>query len=59
MTGDLNPTIRRRTPSSWKPQYIRDREEAAQIHPHELEMFLAAMDKRELTLLLQRIEQMR
>ena len=46
-------------PSSWKPQYIRDREEAAQIHPHELEMFLAAMDKRELTLLLQRIEQMR
>ena len=46
-------------PDQWKPQHIRDRDAAAQIHPHELELFLAAMPKRELTALLQRIEAMR
>ena len=44
-------------PASWRPRERRDRDAA--LEPLAVEKHLAAMDKRELTLLLQRIEAMR
>jgi hypothetical protein len=44
-------------PESWKPGYIRERDEA--MNPHEMELALAAMDPRERAAMLQRIQAMR
>jgi hypothetical protein len=44
-------------PSSWRPSYIRERDEAAQ--PLEIEIALAAMDPADRAAMLRRIEAMR
>jgi hypothetical protein len=44
-------------PPAWTPAHIREREDA--VEPLAMEKHLAAMDERELTLLLQRVRGMR
>lgn len=46
-------------PSSWKPRERIERDEAAGIEPLAVEKWLAALDPRELTQMLQRVRAMR
>ena len=45
-------------PSAWTPRHIVERDEAAGIEPLAVEKWLAALDPRELTLMLQRVKAM-
>ena len=44
-------------PAAWRPSYIVERDDA--LEPLAVEKHLAAMDERELTLMLQRVRGMR
>jgi hypothetical protein len=46
-------------PQSWKPRERIERDEAAGVEPLEMEVALAAMDPRDLALMLQRVRAMR